>query len=141
MARYCLSAIRQFGVELLASAHSSNLDLHCCRASAGPEASGAYADAVRQLSMTGDGPRTVEVRLHRIEGQVRGIARMINEGRTANEVLIQLRAIDSALTAVAGILTRDHVEHQVCAALKLSAEDQQQAVEEIVADVMRLSRS
>jgi len=34
-------------------------------------------------------------RLQRIEGQARGIAHTINEGRTANEVLIQFRAIDN----------------------------------------------
>lgn len=91
--------------------------------------------------MTNDDPRALELRLHRIEGQVRGIARMINEGRSTNEVLNQLRAIDSALSAVAGMLTREHVAHQVKAALKLSAADRHRAVKEIVADVMRLRRS
>ena len=90
--------------------------------------------------MPNDDQKALELRLHRIEGQVRGIARMINEGRPTNEVLIQLRAIDSALTAVAGMLTREHVMHQVTAALKLKSADRSKALDEIVGDVLRLRR-
>ena len=52
-------------------------------------------------------------RLKRIEGQVRGIARMINEDRYCIDVLTQIRAVRAALRGVEDELLKDHVEHCV----------------------------
>ena len=49
-------------------------------------------------------------RLSRIEGQIRGIQRMIREGRSCDEILIQISAVRSALSGVAVKLLEDHVE-------------------------------
>jgi CsoR family transcriptional regulator, copper-sensing transcriptional repressor len=56
-------------------------------------------------------------RLARIEGQVRGISRMIEEDRYCIDVLTQLGAVDTALEAVAIKVLEDHVQHCVAAAL------------------------
>ncbi len=49
-------------------------------------------------------------RLSRIEGQVRGIRRMIEEKRSCDEILVQISAVRSALGSVASKLLEDHVE-------------------------------
>jgi DNA-binding FrmR family transcriptional regulator len=52
-------------------------------------------------------------RLGRIEGQVRGIGRMIDEDRYCIDVLTQLRAVRAALRRVEDLVLGDHVAHCV----------------------------
>jgi DNA-binding FrmR family transcriptional regulator len=56
-------------------------------------------------------------RLARIEGQVRGIAKMIDEDRYCIDILTQLGAVDTALEAVAIKVLEEHVKHCVAGAL------------------------
>ena len=56
-------------------------------------------------------------RLARIEGQVRGISRMIEDDRYCIDVLTQLGAVDTALEAVAVKVLEEHVQHCVTGAL------------------------
>lgn len=56
-------------------------------------------------------------RLARIEGQVRGIAKMIDDNRYCIDILTQLGAIDTALEQVAIKVLEDHVQHCVAGAL------------------------
>ncbi len=49
-------------------------------------------------------------RLQRIEGQVRGIQRMLAEGREPEEVLIQISAVLAATRRLAGIVAREAIE-------------------------------
>ena len=56
-------------------------------------------------------------RLHRIEGQVRGIERMIDEDRYCIDVLTQISAVTTALESVAFRILDDHVNHCVAGAL------------------------
>jgi DNA-binding FrmR family transcriptional regulator len=56
-------------------------------------------------------------RLHRIEGQVRGIERMVEEDRYCIDILTQLGAVTTALESVAFRILDDHVQHCVAAAL------------------------
>ena len=53
----------------------------------------------------------IEARLSRIEGQVRGLRKMIDEDRYCIDVLTQVSAVQSALESVALLLLRDHTEH------------------------------
>ncbi len=57
-------------------------------------------------------------RLRRIEGQVRGLARMVEERRYCVEILTQLRAARAALKRVEESVLREHVEHCVSGALR-----------------------
>ncbi|HTO81381.1 MAG TPA: metal-sensitive transcriptional regulator [Methylomirabilota bacterium] len=57
-------------------------------------------------------------RLRRIEGQVRGIQRMIEDDRYCIEVLIQLQAVRAALRKVEDEVLKDHVEHCVHGAIR-----------------------
>jgi len=56
-------------------------------------------------------------RLHRIEGQVRGIERMIEEDRYCIDVLTQIAAVSTALESLAFRILDDHVNHCVAGAL------------------------
>ena len=56
-------------------------------------------------------------RLHRIEGQVRGIERMIEEDRYCIDVLTQIAAVNTALESLAFTILDDHVNHCVAGAL------------------------
>ena len=56
-------------------------------------------------------------RLHRIEGQVRGIERMVEAERYCIDILTQIAAVSTALESVAFKLLDDHVKHCVADAL------------------------
>ena len=56
-------------------------------------------------------------RLNRIEGQVRGIARMVEEDRYCVEVLTQLQAVRAALLRVESEVLKDHLDHCVMGAM------------------------
>jgi DNA-binding FrmR family transcriptional regulator len=56
-------------------------------------------------------------RLHRIEGQVRGIERMVEDDRYCIDVLTQIAAVTTALESLAFRILDDHVNHCVAGAL------------------------
>ncbi len=56
-------------------------------------------------------------RLKRIEGQVRGIQRMVGENRYCMDVLTQISAIHESLRKVSEALLRDHLDHCVTRAI------------------------
>ncbi len=76
-------------------------------------------------------------RLRRIEGQVRGVERMVEENRYCIDVVTQVTAIQAALDKVALELLSDHAAHCVVGA----PEDQQaDRTEELMGAVRRLLR-
>jgi DNA-binding FrmR family transcriptional regulator len=76
-------------------------------------------------------------RLRRIEGQVRGVARMVDEERYCIDVLTQIAAIEAALDKVALGLLDDHARHCVIGA---EADTQRERTEELMGAVGRLMR-
>ena len=81
-------------------------------------------------------------RLHRIEGQVRGIERMIDEDRYCVDVLTQIGAVTTALESLAYRILDEHVEH--CVAGALASGDPKVAEEksrELLDAVHRFSRT
>lgn len=57
-------------------------------------------------------------RLRRIEGQVRGLQRMVEEGRYCADILVQVSSVQEALRAVGKLVMRNHLEHCVTDALR-----------------------
>jgi CsoR family transcriptional regulator, copper-sensing transcriptional repressor len=57
-------------------------------------------------------------RLRRIEGQVRGLQRMVEEDRYCADILMQLSSVQEALRAVARELMRNHLKHCATAAIR-----------------------
>jgi DNA-binding FrmR family transcriptional regulator len=64
-------------------------------------------------------------RLNRIEGQVRGISRMVEEGRYCIDILTQLQAARAALTRVETELLKEHLGHCIEGAIVSGDKDAQ----------------
>jgi CsoR family transcriptional regulator, copper-sensing transcriptional repressor len=77
-------------------------------------------------------------RLSRIEGQVRGISRMVDEDRYCIDILTQLSAVQKAVDAVALELLDNHVRHCVIGA---SGTKQAERTDELMAAVGRLVKA
>ena len=81
-------------------------------------------------------------RLARAEGQVRGIARMVEEDRYCIDIVTQLAAVDTALERVALEILDDHVKHCVAGALASGDEtDAETKIEELLAAVRRFAKT
>ncbi|GAA1173264.1 metal-sensitive transcriptional regulator [Ornithinimicrobium humiphilum] len=80
-------------------------------------------------------------RLRRIEGQVRGIARMVEEDTYCIDVLTQVSAVTKALQAVSLGLLEDHISHCVVEAAAESEEAKDAKVREAADAIARLVRS
>jgi DNA-binding FrmR family transcriptional regulator len=87
---------------------------------------------------TKDKPK-IEARLRRIEGQVRGIQKMVEEDRYCIDVLTQVNATRAALESVALKLLADHTEHCVMEAIQAGGGSKK--VRELNDAVERLVRS
>lgn len=66
-------------------------------------------------------------RLSRIEGQVRGISKMVDEGRYCIDVLTQVQAVRAALAKVETTMLRDHLGHCIESAISGGDIDDQRA--------------
>jgi DNA-binding FrmR family transcriptional regulator len=88
-----------------------------------------------------DRKESVQNRLRRIEGQVRGLQRMIDEDGYCIDVLTQISAVNRALQAVALELLDDHLSHCVAEALSEGGAEADAKVAEASAAIARLVRS
>jgi DNA-binding FrmR family transcriptional regulator len=80
-------------------------------------------------------------RLHRIEGQVRGVERMVAEDRYCIDVLTQIGAVSTALESLAFVILDEHVRHCVAGALASGDEAEAQAkAEELLEAVHRFAK-
>jgi DNA-binding FrmR family transcriptional regulator len=80
-------------------------------------------------------------RLRRIEGQVRGIAKMIDEDKYCIDVLTQISAVNSALQSVALGLLDEHLNHCVTNAVAAGGEEAEAKLAEASAAIARLVRA
>ena len=81
-------------------------------------------------------------RLHRIEGQVRGIERMVEKERYCIDVLTQISAATTALESLAFRILDDHVQHCVAGALASGDENEAETKSrELLEAVHRFTRA
>ena len=81
-------------------------------------------------------------RLRRIEGQVRGVERMVADDRYCIDILTQISAANTALESLAFKILEEHVRH--CVAGALASGDEEEArmkTEELLEAVQRFSRT
>jgi Uncharacterized protein conserved in bacteria len=71
-------------------------------------------------------------RLKRIEGQVRGIQKMIEEDRYCADVLTQISAVHEALRGVGRELLRHHLRHCIAQSLQAGGEQAESAYDEVI---------
>lgn len=88
-----------------------------------------------------DNKEAIHRRLRRIEGQVRGLQRMVDEDKYCIDVLDQIAAVTKALQAVAIELLDDHLSHCVAQALTTGGQEATDKIAEASAAIARLVRS
>jgi CsoR family transcriptional regulator, copper-sensing transcriptional repressor len=88
-----------------------------------------------------DSKDAVQKRLRRVEGQVRGIQRMVDEDRYCIDILEQVSAATRALQAVALELLDDHLAHCVSDAVRQGGGEATEKLSEASAAIARLVRS
>ena len=79
-------------------------------------------------------------RLRRVEGQVRGIARMVEEDRHAIDVLTQLQAARVAMSRVETELLKDHLGQLIERTMGMNVEHQREKAEELIGVLERSLR-
>lgn len=80
-------------------------------------------------------------RLNRIEGQVRGVTRMVEEDRYCIDILTQVQAVRAALAKVESEVLKDHLDHCIEGAIVSGdAEEQRRKASELINLLSRASR-
>jgi DNA-binding FrmR family transcriptional regulator len=81
-------------------------------------------------------------RLHRVEGQVRGVERMVEDDRYCIDILTQIAAVNTALESLAFEILDDHVNHCVSGAIASGNKREAKAkTEELLAAVRRFAQT
>ena len=75
-------------------------------------------------------------RLRRIEGQVRGIQKMVEEDRYCADIIVQVAAVQEALRGVARSLMRNHLHHCAAHTLHSGSSDEQRAMYDELLDLI-----
>lgn len=71
-------------------------------------------------------------RLRRIEGQVRGLQKMVDEDRYCAEILVQISSVQEALRGVARELMRNHLKHCATHAIRKDGADAEAMYDELI---------
>lgn len=80
-------------------------------------------------------------RLRRIEGQIRGLQRMVEEDRYCADIMMQMSSVQEALRAVGRTLMRNHLRHCVTQAISTgSAEEAEAMYDELLELIYKHSR-
>ncbi|GIN90295.1 metal-sensing transcriptional repressor [Siminovitchia terrae] len=97
------------------------------------------SESLRHVHRNPDEKKMLQNRLKRIEGQVRGIQKMVDDDRYCADILIQLTAVSSALKQVGLTLLEKHTHHCVADAIKSG--DGDDAIEELMKIVNQLVKT
>src|SRR5688500_18489070 len=79
-------------------------------------------------------------RLRRIEGQVRGLHKMVEDDRYCADILTQVSSVQEALRAVGRELLRNHLKHCATSAIQSSGEEAEAMYDELVEMMYKHSR-
>ena len=79
-------------------------------------------------------------RLRRIEGQVRGLQRMVEEERYCADIMVQVSSVQEALRATGRELMRNHLKHCATAAIRSGGRDAEAMYDELLDLVYRHAR-
>ena len=80
----------------------------------------------------------IQKRMHRIEGQVKAIGRMVDDDRYCIDILTQIAAVESALKSVSMLLLDDHLDHCVREAVEQGGQVAYTKLQEVSEAVSRL---
>jgi DNA-binding FrmR family transcriptional regulator len=79
-------------------------------------------------------------RLRRIEGQVRGLQRMVEEDRYCADIMTQISSVHEALRSVGRELMRNHLRHCAAAAIRAGDAEAEPMYDELIDLMYRLAR-
>ncbi len=82
--------------------------------------------------------KNIQKRMHRIEGQVKAIGRMVDDDRYCIDILTQIAAVESALKSVSMLLLDDHLDHCVREAVEQGGRVADAKLQEVSEAVSRL---
>lgn len=81
------------------------------------------------------------IRLKRIEGQIRGVQKMIENRRYCVDIITQLQSISAAIAGVQKLILKKHLEHCVTEAMRSGREDdKREKIEEIITILRNFGR-
>jgi DNA-binding FrmR family transcriptional regulator len=92
------------------------------------------------VAVDADARRRNLIRLKRIEGQVRGLQKMVEDDRYCADVLTQISSVHEALRAVARELMRNHLKHCATDAIRQSGAKAEAMYDELIDLMHRHSR-
>jgi DNA-binding FrmR family transcriptional regulator len=92
----------------------------------------AHADGRTAVGVDPEIKQSNLKRLKRVEGQIRGIQRMVEDDRYCADVLTQLGAVQEALRAVGRELMRNHLRHCAAHALQSGGADAAAMTDELI---------
>lgn len=101
-------------------------------ASCGCAAHDTTGDDRKALAVDADVKARSLNRLRRIEGQVRGLQRMVDEERYCADILTQLSSVHEALRSVGRELARNHLKHCASQAIRTGGEDAEAMYDELL---------
>ncbi len=111
----------------MAAKATSGEAVACACAAEGNVGPGGRAVAVDSAT-----PEANLKRLRRIEGQVRGLQKMVEEGRYCADVLTQIASVHEALRAVGRELMRNHLKHCATTAIRAGGERADEMYDELL---------
>jgi DNA-binding FrmR family transcriptional regulator len=85
-----------------------------------------------------DTERALLNRMKRIEGQVKGIEKMIEKGEYCGDILIQISAVRSALNKVGGIIIENYAKN--CIIEKMNNIDSEDALDELLEIILKYNK-
>jgi CsoR family transcriptional regulator, copper-sensing transcriptional repressor len=92
-------------------------------------------DVNRPLELTEEADVALSKRLRRIEGQVRGLQKMVGDRRDCSDILVQIASVQEALRGVGKVLLQHHLSHALDAAIRAGDTDRS---EQVVAGLVQL---
>lgn len=98
-------------------------------------------DTVRRSTSYGDDKSKILARLRRMEGQVRGVQKMVEEDQYCLDVLTQLSAIISAARTAGLLILEDHIRGCVLGTCEHDHTDKEEMLTELTAAIERFSRT
>jgi DNA-binding FrmR family transcriptional regulator len=102
-----------------------------------PKAGGDVSPDLRKATGVDAGIKTANLkRLRRIEGQIRGLQRMVEDDRYCPDIITQIASAQEALRGVARALMRNHLQHCATSAIRDGSPEKTQLVYEEILDLI-----
>lgn len=121
-------------------ARTSLPTIAACGCAPGASASAADAGVRHATAVDPEIKRRNLARLRRIEGQVRGLQKMVDEERWCADVLTQVASVQEALRSVSRELLRNHLKHCAAAAVRTDAAEADAIHDELVELMFKYAR-